>query len=140
MKEIRLGTVGSDRTVQHILDKVKETPGIKLEAIYSKDAGKGHELAAAYGCNKVYTDMDWFLGDEEINTLYFAASAHPDYEQVKDALLDGRNVILENSSCISPVQTKELLETAEESHLFLVMQYEGQDLVSLNANIECESA
>ena len=35
MKEIRLGTVGSDRTVQHILDKVKETPGIKLEVIYS---------------------------------------------------------------------------------------------------------
>ena len=84
--------------------------------------------------------MYWFLGDEVIITLYFDYSAHPDYEQVKDALLDGRNVILENSPCISPVQTKELLETAEESHLFLVMQYEGQDLVSLNANIECESA
>lgn len=132
MEKIRLGTIGSGRAVHSILDKIKGASGIKLEAVYSKDAGKGHELAAKYKCGKVYTDMDWFLGDEEINTLYFGAPDFLSFEQVKEALLIGKNVILENPSCISPAQVRELLETAKERHLFLAIQYESQIPVSVN--------
>ena len=58
MKEIRLGTIGSGVIVHHILDGVKATEGISLEAVYSRSEEKGKALAAEYGASKVYTDMD----------------------------------------------------------------------------------
>ena len=72
MKEIRLGTVGSGVIVHSILDNVKRTEGIELEAVYSRSQEKGGTLAEKYGCRKVYTDMDAFLADNQINTVYIA--------------------------------------------------------------------
>lgn len=58
--------------VHSILDHVKNTEGIYLAAVYSRTEEKGRELAAQYGCSRVYTDMDAFLGADEINTVYIA--------------------------------------------------------------------
>ena len=50
MEEIRLGTIGSGTIVRTILDNVMVTPGICLEAVYSRTREKGEALAAGYGC------------------------------------------------------------------------------------------
>lgn len=120
MEEIRLGTIGSGPIVHSILENVKITEGIKLEAVYSRSARKGHDLAAEFGCGKVYTDREWFLGDEEINTVYIATPNSLHYEQAKDALLSGKNVILEKPFCVKLTQAKELFEIAKQRQLFLV--------------------
>ena len=41
MEEIRLGTIGSGVIVHSILDNVKLTDGIRLEAVYSRTREKG---------------------------------------------------------------------------------------------------
>ncbi len=53
MKEIRLGTMGSGVIVHSILDHVKNTDGISLEAVYSRTEEKGRALAGEYGCSRV---------------------------------------------------------------------------------------
>ena len=87
MKEIRLGTIGSGMIVHAILDCTKQVEGIRLVAAYSRDRAKGEELAAEYGASKVYTDMDEFLKDEEMNVVYVASPNSLHYEQSKKALL-----------------------------------------------------
>ena len=42
MKEIRLGTIGSGMIVHSILNNVKVTDGIRLEAVYSRSREKGN--------------------------------------------------------------------------------------------------
>ena len=120
MKEIRLGTIGSGVIVHSILDNVKVTDGIRLVAVYSRSQEKGEKLAAEYGADKVYTDMDAFLADEEVNFVYIATPNLLHYEQAKKALLAGKNVILEKPFTTKVEQARELVQIAKEKHLFLI--------------------
>lgn len=120
MKEIRLGTIGSGVIVHSILDNVKRTEGIGLAAVYSRSGEKGKDLAQEYGCGRVYTDMDAFLTDDQVNTVYIATPNLLHFEQAKKALLAGKHVILEKPFCTRAVHVKELTELAKERHLFLV--------------------
>lgn len=120
MEEIRLGTIGSGAIVHSILDNVKVTQGIRLAAVYSRSEEKGKALAAEYGVNKVYTDLDAFLADGEVNFVYIATPNLLHYEQVKKALLAGKNVICEKPFCTRAEQARELVALAKERGLFLV--------------------
>ena len=119
MKEIRLGTIGSGPIVYSILDNVKITEGIRLAAVYSRSLDKGRALAGEYEAEKVYTDMDAFLKDEEINTVYIASPNLLHYEQTKKALLAGKHVVCEKPFCTRAEQARELTSLAREKHLFL---------------------
>lgn len=120
MEEIRLGTIGSGVIVHSILDNVQRTEGIRLAAVYSRSQEKGKALAGEYGAQKVYTDMDAFLADEEINFVYIATPNLLHYEQTKKALLAGKNVICEKPFCTKAAQARELADLAKEKGLFLV--------------------
>lgn len=119
MEEIRLGTVGSGAIVHSILDNVKITDGIRLEAVYSRSGEKGRTLAAEYGADKVYTNLDEMMGDDEVNTVYIASPNLLHYEQAQKALAAGKNVICEKPFCTKAEQARELVSLAKEKHLFL---------------------
>lgn len=120
MEEIRLGTIGSGVIVHSILDNVMRTPGIRLEAVYSRTAERGNALAAQYGGKKVYTDMDAFLADETVNVVYIATPNLLHYPQAKRALLAGKHVILEKPFCTTFRNAWELAQIARERKLLLV--------------------
>lgn len=120
MKEIRLGTIGSGVIVHSILDGVRATDGIRLEAVYSRSEERGKALADQYGASKVYTDMEAFLRDPEVNFVYVASPNLLHYEQAKRALLAGKNVICEKPFCTKAEHARELVEIAKEKKLFLV--------------------
>ena len=120
MKEIRLGTIGSGFIVHNILDAVKPVDGIRCVAVYSRTTEKGQPLAEKYGVEKVYTDMDAFLADEEINCVYVASPNLLHYEQTKKALLAGKHVLCEKPFCSKLEQAKELVSIAKEKGLFLM--------------------
>lgn len=119
MKELCLGTIGSGSIVHTILDQVNVTDGIRLTAVYSRMEEKGKQLAAEYGAGRVYTDLDAFLADEEINTVYIASPNLLHYEQTRKALLAGKHVICEKPFCTKAAQARELTALAKEKRLFL---------------------
>lgn len=120
MKEIRLGTIGSGVIVHTILKNVAAAEGIRLVAVYSRSEEKGKALAEEFGGGKVYTDMEAFLGDDEVNTVYIASPNLLHYEQAKRALLAGKHVICEKPFCTKACQARELVDMAREKGLFLV--------------------
>ena len=120
MEQVRLGTIGSGVIVRSILDNVQRTDGIVLAAVYSRSTEKANALATAYGCETTYTDMDAFLADETVNTVYIATPNLLHYEQAKRALLAGKHVILEKPFTTKYAHAKELAEIAKEKHLLLV--------------------
>lgn len=120
MTEIRLGTIGSGFIVHNILTNAVKTPGIRLEAVYSRSREKGNALAEKYGAQKVYTDMDAFLADESINVVYIATPNLLHYPQAKKALLAGKHVILEKPFTTKLEHAQELVALAKEKNLMLV--------------------
>lgn len=120
MKSVKLGTIGSGSIVRYILDNVKRTEGIELAAVYSRSAEKAKALAADYGCETTYTDMDAFLSDPNVNTVYIATPNLLHYEQAKKALLAGKHVILEKPFTTRRDHAEELAAIAKEKRLLLV--------------------
>lgn len=120
MDEIRLGTVGSGPIVRTILNNAARTDGIRLAAVYSRREDTGRALASEYGTDRVYTGMDDFLADENVNFVYIATPNILHYEQARKALLAGKNVICEKPFCARADQARELVELAKEKRLFLV--------------------
>lgn len=120
MKRIGLGTVGSGVIVRTVLNHVMHTEGITLEAVYSRSQERGESLAGEYGCKKVYTDMDAFLADENVDLVYIATPNLLHYEQAKKALLAGKHVLLEKPFTTRADHARELAEIAKEKGLFLL--------------------
>lgn len=120
MKQIRLGTVGSGMIVHMILDAAKETEGIELTAVYSRDMAKGQALGEKYGAVRVYTDLEAFLQDETVNFVYIASPNSLHFEQARMALLAGKHVICEKPLCPTVAQAEELVRLARERGLFLI--------------------
>lgn len=120
MKEIKLGSIGSGPIVHWIMDMVMETEGISLYAVYSRTKEKGEELAKEYNAKKVYTDMDEFLADKEIDFVYIASPNLLHYEQCKKAIMAGKNVLCEKPMVTKESQARELASLAKEKGVLLV--------------------
>ncbi len=120
MEQVRLGTIGSGVIVHSVLDNVVKTDGMKLEAVYSRRSEKAEALAAQYGCKKTYTDLDLFLSDEQVNTVYIAIPNLLHYEYTRKALLAGKNVITEKPFTTKKEHAVELAALARERGLFLI--------------------
>ena len=119
MKQINLGTIGSGSIVHSILDAVMLTEGIRLEAVYSRSQEKGAALAARYGAEKVYTDLEQFLADETVNCVYVASPNSLHYTYTKQALLAGKHVLCEKPFAPRAEQVRELIDLARERNLLL---------------------
>ena len=119
MSDLRLGTIGSGVIVHSILKNVIRTEGIRLEAVYSRSQEKGQALAAEFGGKKVYTDMDAFLADPEVDVVYIATPNLLHYPQARKALLAGKHVILEKPFTTRPEHARELMALARERGLLL---------------------
>lgn len=120
MKEICLGTIGSGFIVHQILNHVQRMDGIRLAAVYSRSEETGRNLAKEYGGARVYTTLEAFLADMEINTVYIASPNLLHYEQTRAALLAGKHVICEKPFCVRAAQARELVQLARERALLLV--------------------
>lgn len=120
MKEIKLGTIGSGPIVHWMLDAVKMVESISCQAVYSRKEETGRALADTYGVEKVYTDLEEMLEDEELNFIYIASPNSLHYEQIKLALAHDKNVICEKPFCPRRSEVEEVIALAKEKHLFLV--------------------
>ena len=120
MNEIRLGTIGTGSIVHSILDAVKLNDGIRLEAVYSRKWETGNALVSEYGAGKVFTDLQAFMNDPNLDCIYIASpnSLHGKY--IEQALLSGKHVICEKPMCARAAKIRELRALAKEKSLFLV--------------------
>ena len=120
MEGVRLGTIGSGVIVHSVLDNVRNTDGITLEAVYSRTTEKAQALAESYNAPKIYTDINALMSDDHINTIYIATPNLLHYEQTRLALMAGKNVICEKPFVTKFSQAQELKDIARDKGLFLL--------------------
>ena len=112
---IRIAIVGSGRIVPQMLEAMQTVPGYEVIAI----CGRSLEKAGRYGIPHVYTDYAEMLARPDIDFVYVALPNSLHFEAAKQALLAGKNVLLEKPFTSTVEQAGELFALAEERGLWI---------------------
>lgn len=116
---MKIATIGTSFITEWFLSAAAKIDNAQPIAVYSRNEQKGKDLASQYGIQKVYTDLDAMLKDDEIECVYVASPNSLHYQHASAALKAGKHVICEKPFTSTTKELKELSELAKSKHLFL---------------------
>lgn len=124
---MNVGTIGTGGITTWFLTCWQET-GNSCYAMYSRNQKRGEALRTQFHGEKVYTELDSFLADENIDVVYVASPNSLHVLHAKQALLANKHVILEKPFTSTVEECEQLIQIAKERDLFLM---EGITVVDL---------
>lgn len=92
----------------------------ELYAIAGRNESKANQFKEEFGFEKVYTDYEALLKDEEISAVYIPLPNHLHYEWVMKAIDAGKNVLCEKPLAPTAKQAAELYEAAKKKGVILM--------------------
>lgn len=116
---MRIGTIGTSSIVDEVIHSARLVEGIEFAAAYSRDLKRGQAFAKRAGIEHVYDDLETFLSDESIDTVYIASPNSLHYDQAIQSLNAGKHVIVEKPLAGNTECAKMMIETARENKCFL---------------------
>lgn len=125
---MKIGTIGTGQIVREVLEGVAGADGISCGAIYSRKQETGDALAESFGVEKVYTDLERFLNDPELDAVYIASPNSLHAEQARLALEHGKHVLLEKPFTPTLEEARNLFALADKQGLFLLEAITTQSL------------
>ena len=119
---MKLAMLGTGAIAPVALAAMEAVPSIRVEALWCRQHSRqrGEALAREYGIPRVYTDCRALFQEADVDTAYIALVNPVHFAYAREALLAGKNVILEKPFCTQFAQTQELAELAREKGLFLL--------------------
>ena len=129
---MKLGIVGAGMIVKDFLTMTPLLPEIELKVITGTPHGIDNleKLQMQYGIDRVYTDIDECLANEEIDTIYVAVPNHLHFAFAKKALEAGKNVICEKPFTLNLAELEELAELAQTKQLILLEAITNQYMMN----------
>ena len=118
---LKLALIGTGKIVKDALEALQQVPQIECVAIFARPHSreKAEALAAEYKIPNVYTDYAELLQSTVIDFVYIGLINSAHYVYTKQALLAGKNVILEKPFSPLYCETAELAALAEEKGCYL---------------------
>ncbi len=124
---MKYGIIGTNYITRAFLDGVYKNGG-ELVAVYSRKEETGLNFGKDYNVGNVYTDMEAFLNDPEVEVVYVASPNSLHYPQTKNALLHGKHVVVEKPVASSVSEWEDVMHIAKEKGLFLFEAITNQHL------------
>lgn len=118
---MKLAFIGTGKIIGDALFAVDPVKSIEKTAIFARPHSlkKAEDFASQYQIPEVYTDYTELLEKTTADTVYIGLINSAHYPYAKEALLHGKNVILEKPFTGFYEEAKELQKIAEEKKLFL---------------------
>ncbi|MCR5352494.1 MAG: Gfo/Idh/MocA family oxidoreductase [Bacteroidales bacterium] len=112
---LRIAILGSGMIVPQMIEAMQTVQGYEIIAICARN----REKAARFGIPHVYTDYAEMLTRTDIDFVYVALPNSLHFEAARQALLAGKNVLLEKPFTSTVEQAAELFALAKERDLFI---------------------
>ena len=118
---MKLAILGTGFIITDALTAISEVEGIEKNAIYSRPGSedRGREFAEKFGIKKLYNDYQEILASDDIDTVYVGLINSVHYSYAKEALLAGKNAIVEKPFTPSYAEAKELLDIAKKKGVYV---------------------
>ena len=115
---INLGIIGTNWITDQFVQAAHETGKYQLAAVYSRRLETAQKFGEKYGDVEYATDLDTFFGIEHLDTVYIASPNSLHFEQAKQGILAGKNVIVEKPAFSTPKEMDEIIELANQKKVF----------------------
>ena len=114
---MKISIAGTGKIAEEVLKLLHEDFQGKIEVsgIYAREKSTEHaiDLCMVYApTGFVYTDYGRMLQEAEADFVYIANANHVHHEYAMQAMMAGKNVIVEKPIAVNRVQTEELIDTA----------------------------
>lgn len=118
---MNIGIAGNGMIVPDFLKAAAKVKEIRVQAICGREKSrkKLECIAGQYNIEKVYINYDEMLQNKHIETVYVALPNNLHYKYAKEALIAGKNVILEKPFASNYKEAEELVNIAAEKRLYL---------------------
>ena len=114
LSELRIGVVGASHIATEHLKVLRAQKDVRLSGIFSRTRARAEELACNFDQLTVYDTLEKLIHDGGVDALLVLVSADQIYSMVKDACCFGIPLFIEKPPGLSPEETKELADLAEE--------------------------
>lgn len=114
---MKISIAGTGKIVEEVMRMLHDDFYGKIEVtgIYAREQSVEHaiDLCQAYAPKGfVFTDYQRMLQEAEADFVYIANANHVHHEYAMQAMMAGKNVIVEKPIAVNRVQTEELIDTA----------------------------
>lgn len=118
---MKLAFIGTGKIIADALHAIEPIESIEKSAIFARphSKAKGEALALEHGIKEVYIDYEKLLNESEADTVYIGLINSAHYPYAKEALLHGKNVILEKPFTGFYKDALDLQKIANEKKLFI---------------------
>lgn len=118
---MKLSIIGTGKIANEVIKALRdEAPDIEISSIFAhSNKNKADEMARQYGIPNVYANYELLLKQDDADFIYIGLVNTAHYEYAKEALLAGRNVILEKPFTSTYQEAVELASIAQERRLWL---------------------
>ncbi|MCR1928816.1 Gfo/Idh/MocA family oxidoreductase [Enterococcus gallinarum] len=114
---IHLGIIGTNWITDQFVQAAHETGRYHLTAVYSRKLATAQSFAEKYGEVTCVDDLTAFFQLEELDTVYIASPNSLHFEQAKQGILSGKNVIVEKPAFSTPSEMAEIIELANKNQV-----------------------
>jgi len=111
---IRLATIGTSTITEKFADAVAQTPGIRIDVVFSRDADRGQAFADRLGIDRVSTDLDALLVTGEVDAVYVGSPNGAHAAQAAAAIAAGVHVFLEKPATPTADEFARLVDDARD--------------------------
>ncbi|MGO2315120.1 MAG: Gfo/Idh/MocA family protein, partial [Pseudolactococcus laudensis] len=120
MKKVKYGIVSTAQVVPRFIEGVRLTDNGEVAAISSRSLETAQAFATKYNIPKAYGSHAELYADSELDVIYIATYNKGHFPEAKQALLAGKNVLLEKPFTLTLAEAEELFELARVKNLFLM--------------------
>lgn len=117
-RELKWAVLGTGVIANEMAQALAEM-GRKLYAVGNRTYGKAVSFAEKYGVRKVYDSIgDMFL-DKDVDIIYITSPHNTHYQFMKEALKNGKHILVEKSITLNSREFDEMAALAEEKNLIM---------------------
>lgn len=108
---LKLGIIGTNWITDQFIQAAHETGKWKLTTVYSRTLEKAQEFGKHYpNVTEYFADLDSFFNVGSFDAVYIASPNSLHFQQVKQAILAGKHVIVEKPAFANPWEMKAIIK------------------------------
>ena len=117
---IRYATIGTSFIAKQFVTGANATGKMELVAVYSRRYETGLDFGQEFGCNKIYTSLQDWASDNDVDAVYVASPNAFHAEQSELLLNAGKHVICEKPITTSADEYRRIKSIADKKGLIYI--------------------